>query len=50
VIAERVTKKLDLLVVADPETRSGKGKKARDYGTRIIAEPAFWAMIAVEVN
>ena len=38
-----VTKKLDLLVVADPESLSGKAKKAREYGIRIIAERAFLA-------
>src|SRR5688500_14383437 len=37
-----VTKKLDLLVVADPDTRPIKAKKARAFGTRVIAEAAFW--------
>ncbi|MGH3118282.1 MAG: exonuclease domain-containing protein [Gaiellales bacterium] len=50
VVATSVTKHLDILVVADPETRSGKAKKAREYGTRIIAEAAFWQMIGVEVR
>lgn len=49
-IAERVTKKLDLLVVADPDSLSGKARKARDYGVRIVAETAFWPMIGVEVE
>lgn len=40
-----VTKKLDLLVVADPDSNSGKAKKARDYGVRIITETAFWRRI-----
>jgi DNA polymerase III subunit epsilon len=41
-IAKRsVSKKLDILVVADPNTLSGKAKKARDYNTRIIAENVF---------
>lgn len=44
-----VTKKLDLLVVADPDTQSGKARKARRYGTRIVAEKAFWRMIGVAV-
>lgn len=49
-VAERVTKDLDLLVVADPETRSGKALKARSYGTRLVAEPVFWRTIGVTVE
>lgn len=49
-LAERVTKKLDVLVVADPDSLSDKARKARDYGTRIVAETAFWPMIGVEVD
>ena len=36
-----VTKKLDILVTTDPLSSSGKAKKARDYGIRILAERAF---------
>ena len=50
VVAPRVTKKLDILVVADPDSVSGKALKAREYGVRIIAEAAFWPMLGVEVN
>lgn len=46
-VADRVTKALDILVVADPHSLSGKARKAREYGTRIIAETAFWPMIGV---
>jgi len=49
IVAARVTKKLDILVVADPDSLSGKAKKAREYGVRIVAETAFWSMIGVEV-
>jgi DNA polymerase-3 subunit epsilon len=42
-----VTKRLDLLVVADPDTQSGKARKAQDYGVRIMAEPAFWNALRV---
>ena len=49
VIAPRVTKKLDILVVADPDSLSGKAAKAREYGTRVIAEAAFWPLLGIEV-
>ena len=45
-----VTKGLEILVVADPDTQSGKAKKAREYGTRILAEAAFWAAIGANVE
>jgi DNA polymerase-3 subunit epsilon len=47
IVASSVTKKLDLLVAADPKTLSTKGRKAREYGIRIVAEPAFWRMLGV---
>lgn len=50
VVAANVTKRLDVLVVADPETQSGKAQKARRYGTRIVAERAFWSAIGVKVD
>ncbi|MBI1348448.1 hypothetical protein GC163_19415 [bacterium] len=49
-VVSNVTKKLDLLVVADPNTQSGKAKKARQYGTRILADAVFWRMIGVDVD
>lgn len=45
-----VTKKLDLLVVADPLTQSGKARKARQYGLRIIQELVFWRALGLEVE
>jgi len=45
-----VTKELDLLVVADPNTQSGKAKKARKYGTRIVHEPIFWRSLGIAVD
>jgi len=50
VVANSVTKNLDLLVVADPNTQSGKAKKARKYGTRILADSVFWRLIEVPVE
>lgn len=45
-----VTRRLDLLVVSDPNSMSGKAKKARAMGTRIIAESAFWNMLGIQVD
>ena len=50
VVVESVTKHLDFLVVADPMTQSGKAKKARQYGIRVIHEPVFWAALGLEVG
>lgn len=49
-IADSVTKKLDVLVIADPHTQSGKARKAKQYGTRIIHEPVFWQMLGINVD
>lgn len=49
-VAPRVTKKVDILVVADPDTASSKAKKAREYGIRIIAERPFWRKLEVAVQ
>lgn len=37
-------------IVADPQSASGKAKKARSYGTRIIAEAVVWQLIGVPVH
>lgn len=50
IVAPRVTKALDLLVVADPDSLSSKARKAREYGTRIMAEAVFWQAIGVVVE
>jgi DNA polymerase-3 subunit epsilon len=49
-VVDSVTKKLDLLVVADPHTQSGKAKRARQYGIRVMHEPVFWKAIGVNVE
>jgi len=45
-----VTKKLDLLVVADADTLSNKAKKAREYGTRILTDVVFFTEIGVSLD
>lgn len=41
VVGGSVTKKTQLVVAADPDTLSGKAKKARLYGVPIVGEAAF---------
>jgi hypothetical protein len=36
-----------MLVCADADTMSSKGKKAKEYGIRILAETAFFKMLVV---
>jgi DNA polymerase III subunit epsilon len=50
IVVDSVTKALDFLVVADPLTQSGKAKKARKYGTRIVQEAVFWSMLGIRVE
>ena len=45
-----VTKRLDLLVLADPASQSSKRRKADEYGIRMIAERAFWPEIGVAID
>lgn len=47
-IKSGVTKDLDFLVAADPDSMSGKAKKARQYHIKIMAEQAFWSMLGVQ--
>jgi DNA polymerase-3 subunit epsilon len=47
---DSVTKKVEILVVADANSQSGKAKKARQYGIQIIHEAAFWNMIGAGVE
>jgi DNA polymerase-3 subunit epsilon len=46
VVCPRVTKEVEVLVVADPRTQSTKAQKARQYGARIMSEAAFFREIA----
>jgi DNA polymerase-3 subunit epsilon len=46
VVGSGVTKKTALVVAADPESLSGKARKASAYGIPIVAESAFDALLA----
>ena len=41
-----ITKKVKLLVAADPDSLSGKARKARDYGITVVDEHTMWTLIA----
>ena len=49
-VRKGVTKTVDLLVVADPDTQSHKMRKAHGYGVRVMTEPVFWSTIGVSVE
>ncbi len=49
-VVKNVSGRCDVLVLADPLSQSGKARRARDLGVRLIAEPAFWPMIGVAVT
>lgn len=40
-----VTKKVKLLVAADPDSLSGKARKARSYGIPVVGEDYLWAQV-----
>jgi DNA polymerase-3 subunit epsilon len=40
-----VTKKVALVVAADPDSLSGKARKARDYGIPVVGESALWVLL-----
>ena len=49
-VASGVSRRLDLLVTADPLSLSGKASKAKAYGVRIMAEAVFWRTLGVPVD
>ena len=44
-VQDNVTKKLDILVVADQNSESSKVRKAREYTVRMINEAAFFELL-----
>jgi hypothetical protein len=45
VVGSSVTKKTSLVVAADPDSLSGKARKAGSYGTPVVAEGAFATLL-----
>jgi DNA polymerase-3 subunit epsilon len=45
VVKSNVSGKLDVLVIADPSSQSGKARKARQLGVRLVSELAFLQMV-----
>ena len=45
-----VSRKLDLLVLGDPDSQSGKARKAAELGVRRVAEPIFWRLSGVPID
>jgi DNA polymerase-3 subunit epsilon len=50
VVKTGVSGKLDILVLADPDSKSGKARKADELGIRKIAEPVFWRLLGVPID
>jgi len=44
-IKSSMSKKVNILVIRDPSSTSGKAKKARGYGTRILSIDDMWALL-----
>lgn len=49
-VVDTLTKKVDLLVLADPASLSGKARKAAEYGVRRVAESVFWRMAGIAID
>lgn len=45
IVKNNVSRSLDILVLADTDSQSGKARKAREYGIRMIAASVFWDML-----
>jgi DNA polymerase-3 subunit epsilon len=45
VVKDGITKRVKLLVAADPDSLSGKARKARDYGIPIVSEEGLIALL-----
>lgn len=49
-VSDSVTRKVDLLVCADPHSQSGKARRARELGVRVMAEEEFWSRLGIPLE
>ena len=50
IVARLLAEDPSLLSLPERPVESSKGRKARQYGTRIVAEAAFWRMLGIAVE
>jgi DNA polymerase III subunit epsilon len=50
IVKSGVSRKLDLLVTADPYSMSGKSRKARELGVKIVSVESFITDLGIEVD
>lgn len=50
IVKGNVSAKLDLLVLTDPDSRSGKARRADELEIRKMVEPVFWRAIGVGID
>lgn len=50
VVKAGVSRKLDVLVLVEPDSKSGKARKADELGIRKMAEPVFWRALGVKID
>lgn len=49
-VKSSVSRKVQILVLADPDSMSGKARRAAELGVRRIAEPVFWRLAGVPID
>jgi DNA polymerase-3 subunit epsilon len=50
IVTGGVSRRLDMLVLADPDSQSGKAKRAGELGVRRVSELAFWRAIGAQID
>lgn len=50
IVKSGVSRRLDILVLGDPDSQSGKAHKAADLGVRCMVEAVFWRALGVAID
>lgn len=50
IVKSGVSSRLDLLVLGDPDSQSGKARRAAELGVRRMAEAVFWRALGVTID